>query len=71
MEYSILKFVITNFINGLFGMMLLLIGYFILNILTPGKNLHYVFREQEVTNSGIIISSFFISTAIIIAFTAG
>lgn len=70
---DLLNFILANVINGILGVVLLILGYKVFSLITK-----WDFREvldNEKNNSGasggaVVISAFFIALAIIIAAAA-
>lgn len=66
---NISTFLITNLVNGLIGILLLLFGFFIFNIITPKWNFTDVFREKGISGGAIVVAAFLLGLSIIIAAT--
>ena len=66
---SISSFLLTNFLNGVMGIALLLIGFFIFNISTPNWDFTNAFKEKGVSGGAIVVAAFLIGLSIIIAAT--
>lgn len=62
-------FLLTNFLNGVLGICLLLMGFFIFDKITPNWSFINVFKEKGISGGSIIVSSFLIGLSIIIAAT--
>lgn len=64
---SIITFLMTNFANGGIGIVLLLIGFFVFDRLTPNWDFTNAFKEKGVSGGAIVVSAFLIGLSIIIA----
>ena len=62
-------FLLTNFLNGILGIFLLILGYFIFDLITPKWDFTEVFREKGISGGAIIVASFLLGLSIIIAAT--
>lgn len=63
-------FMEANALNGLLGLVFLLGGYVVFDLITPwefGK----IFEKGELTNGGVVIAAFLLSLALVIGMTAG
>lgn len=68
---DISAFLLTNVLNGLIGILLLVGGYKIFDWLTPKWKFHEIFGNSYLSNGGLVVSAFLLSLALVIAFTAG
>lgn len=64
-------FLLTNILNGLIGIGMLLLGYKIFDWITPKWDNHEIFGNGYVSNGAIVIGYFLLGLAIVIASTAG
>lgn len=67
---DVTTFLITNLLNGLIGVVLLLGGYKIFDLITPKWNFQQVFKEKGISGGAIIVSAFLIALAMVISSTA-
>ena len=63
---DILSFLLTNLINGIIALVLLLTGYKIFDKITPDWNFQEIFKEKGVSGGAIIVSAFLIGLALVI-----
>ncbi|MDY6904103.1 MAG: DUF350 domain-containing protein [Thermodesulfobacteriota bacterium] len=68
---NLIDFLLVNFCNGLLGAVLLVAGYKVFDLLTPGWDFADVFKKNTITNGGVVIAAFLVGLAIVIASTAG
>jgi putative membrane protein len=68
---SMTNFLLTNLLNGLIAIVLLMIGYKVFDWLTPRWDTHEIFGQGFVSNGGIVVAAFLLGLAIVIASTAG
>jgi len=66
---SITTFLLTNFLNGGMGIILLLVGFFIFDHLTPTWDFTDVFKEKGISGGAVVVGAFLIGLSIIIAAT--
>lgn len=64
------RFILTNGLNGLLAMGLLLVGYIVFNIITPDWNFAEVFSEKGVSGGAIIVAAFLLGLSIVISSAA-
>lgn len=67
---NITSYLLTNVLNGLLGIALLIIGYKLFDWMTPKWEFYQVFNSEKITNGAFVICAFLIALAIIIAFSA-
>ena len=68
---SMWHFLLTNLLNGLLAIGLLMAGYKIFDLLTPKWDTHEIFGKGYLSNGGLVVASFLLGLAIVIASTAG
>ncbi len=61
------NFLLTNTLNGLLGIVLLLIGFFTFNLLTPKWSFTDVFNSKGVSGGAIVVAAFLLGLSITIA----
>jgi len=66
---NVSAFLITNLVNGFIGSLLLLLGFFLFNIMTPKWDFSNVFKEKGISGGSIVVASFLLGLSIIIAST--
>ncbi len=69
---NIWNFLLTNALNGFVGILLLLIGFFVFDILTSqisGWHFGYLFQQKGISGGAIVVAVFLLSLSIIIATT--
>ena len=64
------SYILTNLVNGILGIILLILGYKLFDISTPKFKFVEMFKKDKVTNGSIIVGSFIIGLAIIIGLAA-
>ena len=64
-------FLLTNLCNGLMAVVLLVIGYKVFDLMTPGWDFKNVFTKSTLTNGGLVIAAFLIGLAVVIARSVG
>lgn len=60
-------YLITNLVNGIMAMALLLAGFFIFNLLTPKWDFEEVFRAKGISGGAVIVAAFLLGMSIVIA----
>lgn len=68
---SMVNFLVTNLLNGLMAIALLMAGYKVFDWLTPKWDTHEIFGQGYVSNGGLVVGAFLLGLAIVIASTAG
>lgn len=68
---SMTSFLLTNLLNGLLAIALLMLGYKVFDWLTPNWDTHEIFGNGYVSNGGLVVGCFLLGLAIVIASTAG
>ena len=67
---DITSYLITNLINGIIGIVLLLLGYYAFDKLTPGLDLNQIFSDRGLTGASIVVGAFILGLALVIASAA-
>ena len=62
-------FLITNLVNGFIGILLLLVGFFLFNIMTPKWNFADVFKDKGISGGAIVVAAFLLGLSIIVSAT--
>jgi uncharacterized membrane protein YjfL (UPF0719 family) len=63
---NITSFLITNLINGLVGIVLLILGYVIFDKITPRSDFDEIFSSKTFNGGSIIVAAFILGLAIVI-----
>lgn len=64
---DIQMFLLTNFLNGVIGILLLLTGYLVFDKLTPSIDFGEVFSTKGLTGASIIVAAFLIGLALVVS----
>ena len=64
---NITSFLLTNLANGLIGMVLLILGYGLFNLMTPKVDFNAIFNSDKVGGGSVIIAAFILALAIVIS----
>ena len=68
-HFNISTFLLTNLLNGIMGIILLLLGFFIFNKFTPNWDFTDVFKTKGISGGAIVVAAYLIGLSIIIAAT--
>jgi len=64
---NLVDFLWANFLNGAMAIGLLLVGFFLFNILTPNWNFTHVFKEKGLSGGALVVAAYLLGLSIIIA----
>ncbi len=64
---SISIYLLTSFLSGIIGIVLLLAGFFLFNKIIPECDLTEIFCAKGISNGAVIVSAFLLGLAIVIA----
>ena len=59
-------YLLTNLINGIIGIVLLMSGYYVFDRLTPNLNLSVIFSEKGITGASIVVGAYILGLALVI-----
>ncbi|MCF8094434.1 MAG: DUF350 domain-containing protein [Desulfobacteraceae bacterium] len=61
------SFLLANGLNGLMAIAMLLIGFFVFNVLTPNWDFTDVFKTKGVSGGAVVVAAFLLGLSIVIA----
>ena len=61
------SFLLANLLNGIMAMAMLLIGFFVFNILTPNWDFTGVFKTKGISGGAVVVAAFLLGMSIVIA----
>ena len=61
------SFLLANLLNGIMAMAMLLIGFFVFNILTPNWDFTGVFKTIGISGGAVVVAAFLLGMSIVIA----
>jgi len=68
-NFNILTFLLTNLLNGIMGITMLLLGFFIFDRFTPNWDFTDAFKTKGFSGGAIVVAAYLISLSIIVAAT--
>lgn len=64
---NVTTFLLTNLLNGLMGIGLLVLGYFVFDKMTPSLSFNEVFSTKGLTGASIVVGAFLLGLALVIS----
>lgn len=64
---DITAYLITNLLNGLIGIILLILGYILFDKMTPGWDFNEIFNNPNVSGAAIVVGVYLYSLALVIS----